>query len=490
MKKLFIGVCSLCAILTTHAQDYTEALRYSEIFPMGNARFTSMSGAFGALGGNVSGMSVNPAGSAIFKQNVIEVTPSFLHVKTQNYYLGTYNASFTSSLAIPNFGVVFTHEAEQNDLMVSGVTFGFAVNRQNYFNEISNFDAFNKKHSLTDDFLRNANANVMGQSYADLAWNTYLFDYDSVVDAYESDFRWYDGGYEYASYGHKQDIGYRKSGFIKEYIFNLGVDFSERVFLGASFNVDEVTYSETFDIRETDVNDINILDNYIYSSTLDVNGAGVNGKIGFIVKPHEYVRFGVSAHSPTMYSLKEEYSASIKSDYDIPIDGANYSLRKTYSSHFDYSVRKPGKVIGSVGFVYKNIAVIGFDYESVNYTYSQISSNSESFADENNEIRERLTRVNNVKTGAELRYGPFSFRGGFALYENPYAEVNFENWFYKRDISGGVGISNDNFYCDFSWIKSKQFGQKEFYHDFYGNPVVAKSDKYSDNIFVTFGLKF
>ncbi|HPY82719.1 MAG TPA: hypothetical protein PLU45_05115 [Bacteroidales bacterium] len=490
MKKFFMGIVSFCISATLFVFQAEDGIRYSESFPMGNARFTAMSGAFGALGGNISGVSVNPAGSAIFKQSTMELTPSFLHTKTQNYYLGSYNASFTSSLAIPNIGVALAYETSENDLMVSGITFTFAVNRQKYFNELANFNAFNTKHSLTDDFLRNANANNMGAAYGDLAWNTYLFDYDSVVDMFESDFRWYDGGYEYVLYGHQQDIGYKKSGTIKEYMFNLGVDFSEYVFLGTSLNVDAVKYSETFDIRESDINDINLLDSYTYSSNLDVNGSGINGKIGIIVKPHEFFRLGFAAHSPTMYALKEEYTASIKADYDIAIDGTNTSLKRTYDSYFDYSIRKPGKIVGSLGFVYKNIAMVGLDYESVNYMYSQISANSENFAHENNEIREQLSRVNNIKAGAEVRYAAFSFRGGFALYENPYTNIDFENRFYKQDFSAGIGISNNNFYCDFSWVKSKQFSQKSLYHDFRGNPVTAKSHKYSDNIFVTFGLKF
>ena len=64
---LFLGV-SLMAI-TTKAQNYTDALRYSTEELTGTARFKGMSGAFGALGGDPSAFNINPAGSAVFNSS-------------------------------------------------------------------------------------------------------------------------------------------------------------------------------------------------------------------------------------------------------------------------------------------------------------------------------------------------------------------------------------------------------------------------------------
>ncbi len=44
------------------AQNVDDALRYSQIFYGGTARFMSMGGAFTALGGDISSLSQNPAG--------------------------------------------------------------------------------------------------------------------------------------------------------------------------------------------------------------------------------------------------------------------------------------------------------------------------------------------------------------------------------------------------------------------------------------------
>ena len=41
---------------------------------VGSARFQSMGGAFGALGGDLSAININPAGSAVFIDNQYELS--------------------------------------------------------------------------------------------------------------------------------------------------------------------------------------------------------------------------------------------------------------------------------------------------------------------------------------------------------------------------------------------------------------------------------
>ena len=48
------------------AQSQADAYRLSQTELTGTARFVSMGGAFGALGGDISVMSYNPAGLAIY----------------------------------------------------------------------------------------------------------------------------------------------------------------------------------------------------------------------------------------------------------------------------------------------------------------------------------------------------------------------------------------------------------------------------------------
>src|SRR5699024_4820199 len=66
MKKLFLFIFSISAVFSAHSQDLTDAVRYGTEGISGSARFSAMSGAFGALGGDLSAIRINPAGSAVF----------------------------------------------------------------------------------------------------------------------------------------------------------------------------------------------------------------------------------------------------------------------------------------------------------------------------------------------------------------------------------------------------------------------------------------
>jgi hypothetical protein len=54
---------------TTHAQSVNELIDLFTNNPNGTARFEAMGGAFGALGGDLSSININPAGSAVFNDN-------------------------------------------------------------------------------------------------------------------------------------------------------------------------------------------------------------------------------------------------------------------------------------------------------------------------------------------------------------------------------------------------------------------------------------
>ena len=59
MKKNLIYIFSLVVINCMHAQDLEDAIRYGRGEIQGTARFKSMAGAFGALGADLSGVSIN-----------------------------------------------------------------------------------------------------------------------------------------------------------------------------------------------------------------------------------------------------------------------------------------------------------------------------------------------------------------------------------------------------------------------------------------------
>ena len=68
--------------LSLSAQGEVDALRFSREDLYGTARAMSMGGAFGALGGDLTGVNTNPAGIAVYRSSEV---------------VGTFNLSFEGS---------------------------------------------------------------------------------------------------------------------------------------------------------------------------------------------------------------------------------------------------------------------------------------------------------------------------------------------------------------------------------------------------------
>ena len=483
MKKINLIILSLIGAMAVHAQDYNDALLYSQSFSEGDARFMAMGGALSSLGGNIGAMSVNPASSAVFKKSVIEFSPTYIYTKSEDYYLG-YDKAFTSLLKVPSFGLVGYKPLKANDVFISGLSFGFALNSQNRFSETIDYTGTNNKSSLTDDFVRMANANKWDDQYNTLAYDSYVIDYASSMDTYFSDFIDSLGN---KSYGEFQDFTIERDGAKREILFNLGVDFSEYVFFGANLSFTNFYYTETKFMTEKDNGTKPFLDEFTYSTKREVEGTGIGGKFGIIARPIEYIRIGGAIHTPVINNINEDCDFVMDAAYDqaINTEGATTAHAAKYTT-FDYKVGQPAKFVGSLGFVYKNVLNIGVDLETMNYENCELRSDVQSMTVPNKQITDELQKVTNLKCGGEFRYGPFTFRAGYGMYGNPYKNIKVTHNTY----SAGLGLATNTFYYDMAWMRSVSEQYNTLYTDLAGKDVTANSKIKRDYIMFTLGIKF
>ena len=134
MKKLnllFIGIFSMSTI---YAQDITDALRYSQSEIQGTARYRALSGAFGALGGDMSAVSANPAGSAVFSQSHASFTLSNVDTENNTRYFNGLGTSNESNFDINQGGAVFVF-ASKNSSPWRKFTVGIAYERTNNYDD-------------------------------------------------------------------------------------------------------------------------------------------------------------------------------------------------------------------------------------------------------------------------------------------------------------------------------------------------------------------
>lgn len=123
------------------------------------------------------------------------------------------------------------------------------------------------------------------------------------------------------------------------------------------------------------------------------------------------------------------------------------------------------RFIANVGFVIKSNGFITGAYEYVNYSNAKFKADYYSLSDVNSDIGSSFTSTNNFRVGAEWRYSNLSFRGGYALYANPYAD-NLNNG-QRQSYTGGIGLRYSGLAIDFAYVYSKM--NTDYYLYSYGD---------------------
>ena len=88
------------------AQTIDDALRYSKLFYQGTARFEGMAGAFTALGGDLTAISLNPAGIAVFRSTEFTVSTQVNFKDNNSNYAGYNNDYQFSEFNLGQIGIV------------------------------------------------------------------------------------------------------------------------------------------------------------------------------------------------------------------------------------------------------------------------------------------------------------------------------------------------------------------------------------------------
>ena len=85
-KKLILNFCFVLFFNLTNGQTINDAITYNLTDLSGSARFTAMAGAFGAIGGDLSAISINPASSSVFLLNQFSISSISYENKTNTNF--------------------------------------------------------------------------------------------------------------------------------------------------------------------------------------------------------------------------------------------------------------------------------------------------------------------------------------------------------------------------------------------------------------------
>ncbi|HRN44947.1 MAG TPA: transporter, partial [Flavobacterium sp.] len=161
MKKyIFLFALGLTASVA-QSQEISDALRYSQDDLNGTARFRAMSGAFGALGGDLSSIYVNPAGSAVFLNNQMGLTLSSFNIKNNSNYFGTKTSDKENSIDLNQAGAVFVFN-NRKDSDWRKISLGVNYEKTNDFTNRVFSAGTNPTNSIDKYFLSYANTGNNG----------------------------------------------------------------------------------------------------------------------------------------------------------------------------------------------------------------------------------------------------------------------------------------------------------------------------------------
>ena len=489
MKKIIL-ICGIQAVyvFSTFAQNDVDAMRYSQLTFGGTARFVSMGGSMGALGGDISTLSYNPAGVGVFRKTELTISPSFFSQNTSSTYNGNNSSDKRLNFNLGNIGIVGSiHLKEEKNGGWEFLNFGFAYNQTNNFNNRINIQGYSKNSSLLDNYSAAANGHASTDFdlfSTNLAYQTYLINPTGIPNQYTNVLA--------PKYGEQQRKSIDMSGYMGETVISLGANYKSKVFIGGTVGIVNVRYKETSTYSETS-DSTQGFNSFNLNNSLSTSGRGDNLKMGVIVKALDWLNIGAAIHTPTEIKLTDRYSSSITSNVDTSFilhSVTGTPLNFTQSSpkgSFNYTATTPWRAIGSVGFVIKKLALINVEYEYVDYTYAQLNSTPNVFTDVNTTIHNKYTATGNLRVGGEIRLDPFAFRLGYAYYGSPYKGGENINA-ARMSYSTGVGFRHNKFFMDLAYVYTMYTEYNYFYDS--SNLTSVKNDYVASNFMITFGVKF
>ncbi len=474
---------TLCAV----AQNETEALRYSFKDNAGSARVTAMGGAFGALGGDLSALSINPAGIAVFRSSELSMSLGLNSHAVNTTFRDIENEQRQFGLNVPHIGLVGV--TTSNNPNWSRVNFGISFNRTSSFNEKFISRGRANGNSFLEQYVSQANG-FFGDELvnefpfgAGLAWDTFLIDPIDTVNL--SQYISANPGGEY-----DQMKTVTRNGHASETVVALGGVYQDVLHVGVTLGFPSISFSEESQYIEENLPANSELESFTQTETINTTGRGVNLKIGGIMKVTDYLRVGLAFHTPSILTITDTYDTEIRSNFK---DGEQYTALSPLGN-FEYRLRTPARYVVSAAYILGKSGIISADYEFINYRganmrQSYTAIDPYNFSSENEFIDESFRGAHNVRLGAEMRLNKYlSLRGGFALQQSAEDPTLIANISDRMNYSGGIGYRKSGYFFDIAYRLATW--QNTY---FITNPQLAPQsslDHRQGQFVVSFGIKY
>ncbi len=473
------------------AQNVDDALRYSQIFYGGTARFMSMGGAFTALGGDISSLSQNPAGLGVFRSSELIITPQMYHIKTSAGFNGIVSDNL-SNFNLSQAGIVSNIVSNNNETGLITLNVGYSFNKTNNLNQSIIIRGTSASSSMADYWVLRAD----GSTKANLPDDAWAANRTWLIDTLSGSNTLY--GTVFSNYGDSPPSKYGQTirriitneGYTGEHAISIGGNYSNKIFFGATLGISKLRYTSHYEhLESTNVALDSKFQNFTYTDHFEDKGTGYSLKIGAIIKPIDALRIGLAFHTPTWYKIDEYYYNDLTSNFT---DGGHYESSGN-PSRFNYALATPYRLLAGVAVQIKKIAILSADYEYVDYSTARFSQTGDNYdySDKNLNIRNSLKSTSNIRLGGELRLNKLYLRTGYGYYGKAFKTGEDNADLDYSSISFGAGFREQNLSIDFAFT-DYNYSQKYFLYPVDANidPAVANLSTIRNLFTLTFGYKF
>ena len=449
----------------------------------GNARFEAMSGAFGALGGNLSAIHTNPAASAVFNANQFGLSISTQSTANNTSYFGTSTPTENRNSGLNQIGGVLLLKNNNTEMAWKKIAFGFNAQMQSSYNNTIQINGTNTENGLDTYFLDYAagkDGSIFGLNDRETVRSVYQFFGESAGYGfeYQQAFLGYQGYifdyleddglfvsnaiYSSVQHNHKIHI----SGDKWDMAFTLSGQYNDWLYLGVNMNISGIEYRQISSTTESGYDVDSPMREIYFQNELYTYGGGVSLQFGTIATPNKNVRLGVSYKSPTWYSLKDEFSQFLETLYIDPENGEKknlvYDLTNLVNVYDDYTIKTPSELRGSLAYIFGARGLISFDYTLKNYQNIHIGPNdNDVFITLNDQIDQNWTSTSSYRIGGEYRQGGVSLRAGYHLEETPYSNSSILG--DRSGYSFGIGFNFRSSVINLSVLNSEQRRSHQLY---------------------------
>lgn len=510
----------------------------------GTARSMSMGGAFTSLGADLASMSINPAGLGMYRRGEVAVTPVVTMARASNDGLSPsqqmpYRSNSKNRFALGNIGAVFNVYEGQGRLL--SLNFGIGYNRMADYNYNYSFQyaGSDRTASVADAFSLQLDAGgaSVGSNGITLgnrsdwgiegffwpavaAYKTYLVDRNSHGVWYPAeigDNATIDGG-----------AAMRSTGSAGEFDISMGGNWNNKLYFGFTLGIQSIYqkqriyYGEMYsygggngygtgdpavdaDGQRLD----NVMQHMGLNQTTEVEGAGVNFKLGVVYRPTESLRLGVAFHTPTFYSLDRHYFLVMSTESIGPTAADKGDYRPhTYTSDaypedaihdtgdFGWEFVSPSRLLFGASYTFGNVAILSVDYQRDWYNGIRVKNHPYPIlmdsGDYKQDFKNYFKGSNTVRAGLEVRPLPLlALRAGFGYSGSMLRDetVMFDTpvVYQSTSFSAGVGVAlGRSAYLDlaYSYVRNKMTPYQLFYADLY-DAATGYEETYQSEIFTT-----